>query len=422
MRLNDLLLLELAGICLYRNILKDKSVQELVALLRLLRDDSTDIEKFISAWSGINAGLFQVNSASFHDHIQNLIRMDENTFTLSCERRETDRAGSLTRQAASDLRVLEKLASVRCEDLKKQIMEKVHGNSEICRLIDALPDWNPQAVSPLGEEIEKRIRWHEKNGAGLFSAHAFFIWDGAALNPVINPDPVTLDKLYLLDSQKKVAIKNTKQFLSGKAANNILFYGDRGTGKSSLVKALANEFFSEGLRLIEVPKKHLDQIPVITAKLSGRGLKFILFIDDLTFENNEEKFTALKAVLEGGLEYRPSNILLYATSNRRHLVKESFADRKGLHSDNPDEEIRARDSMQEKLSLADRFGITIVFSSPLKKEYLQIVRKMAEEEKLQIDPALLEQKAMQWEMSYNGMSPRTARQFINWIKDEEDSI
>lgn len=420
--MSDLLLLELAGICLYRNILKDKSVQELVTLLRLIQDEGAGMESIITAWSGISAELFRMNTASFREHITNLVRYDENTFTLSCEKREADMTGPMTHQAASDLKVLEKLASIRCGDLKKKIKEKVRGNMEANRLIDALPDWNLQTMPPLDEEIPKRIHWHEKNGAGLLSAHAFFIWDGASLNPVINPDPVTLDKLYLLESQKEMAVKNTKQFLSGNTANNILFYGDRGTGKSSLVKALANEFSSEGLRLVEIPKKHLDQIPDITAKLSDRGLKFVLFIDDLTFENNEEKFTALKAVLEGGLEYRPQNILLYATSNRRHLIKERFTDRNGIYSDNPEEEIRARDGLQEKLSLADRFGITIVFSSPLKKEYLQIVRKMAEEEKLQIDPILLEQKAMQWEMAYNGMSPRTARQFINWMKAGGESV
>jgi predicted AAA+ superfamily ATPase len=123
-------------------------------------------------------------------------------------------------------------------------------------------------------------------------------------------------------------------------------------------------------------------------------------------------------VLEGGIEHRPRNILIYATSNRRHIIKETFSDRKGLISDNPDDEVRARDAMQEKLSLSDRFGITIVFSSPIKKEYLQIVHKMAQEEGIDIEPALLEQKAMQWEMAYNGMSPRTARQFINWLKGE----
>jgi predicted AAA+ superfamily ATPase len=187
-----------------------------------------------------------------------------------------------------------------------------------------------------------------------------------------------------------------------------------------MVKALANAFFEDGLRLIEIPKKYLDQIPQITSLLSVRGMKFILFIDDLAFDNNEEKYTALKAALEGGIEHKPSNVLLYATSNRRHLVKESFADRKGIYSDNPDDEIRARDSLQEKLSLADRFGITIIFSSPLKKEYLQFVCKMAEEENIDMDQTLLAQKAMQWEMAYNGMSARTARQFINWLKAEKD--
>lgn len=152
--------------------------------------------------------------------------------------------------------------------------------------------------------------------------------------------------------------------------------------------------------------------------LSGRGLKFILFIDDLAFDSAESEYTALKAVLEGGIEHRPDNILLYATTNRRHIVKEKFSEREGLYSDNSDDEIRARDAIQEKLSLADRFGITIVFTSPAKKEYLQIVHKMAEESDIKIDPALLEQKAMQWELAYNGMSPRTARQFIDWLKGE----
>ncbi|MBP7176059.1 MAG: ATP-binding protein [Thermoclostridium sp.] len=456
--MNDYLLLELAGICLYRNLLKDKSVQGLVALIRLVQDDNAHMESIISAWSEISAELFRMNAVSFHQHVKNIVSHDENAFTLACERHEATLESPLTRQAASDLKVLGKLASIKCSELKKKMKEKMRGNLEVYRIIDELPDWNPQPIPatdesgpeagialhqlkhfndeaeaktrissqlqqpiPTGDEgMAERIFWHQKNGAGLLSAHSFFIWDGTSLKPVINPDPVTLDKLYLLDSQKELAVKNTKLFLSGKAANNILFYGDRGTGKSSLVKALANEFFNEGLRLVEIPKKYLDQIPMITAQLSGRGLNFILFIDDLSFENNEEKFTALKAVLEGGLEYKPGNILLYATSNRRHLVKENFADRKGIYSDNPEEEIRARDGIQEKLSLSDRFGITIVFSSPLKKEYLQIIHKMAEEENLEADPAILEQKAMQWEMAYNGMSPRTARQFINWMKAAGD--
>ncbi len=419
-RLSDLLLLELAGICLYRNLLEDRSVKSVVTLLRLLQTDNAQMENIISAYSTIAAELLSLGTPSFHDHMKALARCDENAFTLACERHEADLNGPLARQARSDLQIIGKLAGLRCADLKKKMKEKAGGNIEVNRLIDALPDWNSDytSTSQWGEEIAEIACWHEEHGAGQFCGHAFFIWDPEqdVLKPVTNPDPITLDRLYLLDHQKAMAIKNTKLFLEGKEANNILFYGDRGTGKSSLVKALANAFDKDGLRLVEIQKKHMEQIPRVTSLLSGRGLKFILFIDDLAFDNNEEKYTALKAVLEGGLEYKPRNILLYATSNRRHLVKETFADRNGLFSDNPDEEIRAKDGMQEKLSLADRFGITLVFSSPIKKEYLEIVRHMAEEEKLQIDEELLAKKAMQWEMAYNGMSPRTARQFINWLK------
>lgn len=420
----ETLLLKIAGLCLYRNILRDRCVQSLVTILKLLQDEKGGIDSIIEAWSGIYTVLLEKKASCIHDYVMELSMHDENAFTLCCERQQADLEGPLVKQAVSDLKVLDKLASIRCSELKKKMKEKARGNLGVYRFIDSLPDWNPEDIPAIQweREIQCRVRWHEKNGAGLFSKHRFFIWDGEnrMLAPVHNPDPITLDKLYLLEGQKEVAVKNTKGFLLGKTANNVLFYGDRGTGKSSMVKALANAFFEDGLRLIEIPKKYLDQIPQITSLLSVRGMKFILFIDDLAFDNNEEKYTALKAALEGGIEHKPSNVLLYATSNRRHLVKESFADRKGIYSDNPDDEIRARDSLQEKLSLADRFGITIIFSSPLKKEYLQFVCKMAEEENIDMDQTLLAQKAMQWEMAYNGMSARTARQFINWLKADKD--
>lgn len=423
--MNDLLLLELSGILLYRNLLEDRTVKNVLALLRLLESGDAGAERLIGTYSAVAADLLSLGVVSFHEHIKTLVCLDENPFTLACERLGVVLSDPLARQAQSDLKVLEKLAGLRCSELKKGMKAKAAGNIEVNRLIDALPDWNSGSVTESRwADIKERALCHEKHGAGVFSENVFFIWDGefCALKPVINPDPITLDRLYLIDRQKEMAIKNTMHFLAGREANNILFYGDRGTGKSSLVKALANTFYEDGLRLVEIPKKHMEQIPKVTSLLAGRGLKFILFIDDLAFENNEEKYTALKAVLEGGLEHKPRNILLYATSNRRHLVKETFAERRGLNSDNPDEEIRARDAIQEKLSLADRFGITLVFTSPLKKEYLKIVRLMADEEGLSIDDDVLAQKAMQWEMSYNGMSPRTARQFINWLKAEENAL
>lgn len=420
------LLLETATICIYRNLLEDEAVKSFINLLRMLETPDCTIDRVLNSYCSVYHILLENNTPSFYEYVKNAVLRDENSFSLACEKGIIEDNETIKEQAKRDLAVIGSMALVKCEDIKERMKDKFSENREAVEVISGLPDWNAMRTNE-EERIsfeycyESLASWYRKNGAGVFSQHSFFTWDGhkKELVPVKNPDPVTLDRLYLLDSQKETAIRNTEIFLSGIEANNILFYGDRGTGKSSMVKAIANKYYDRGLRLIEVPKEHLDQIPVITSRLSGRGLKFILFIDDLAFENNEEKYTALKAVLEGGIEHKPSNILLYATSNRRHLVKEKFSDRIGLSSDNPDDEVRARDSMQEKLSLADRFGITIVFSSPLKNEYLEIVQKMAEEENLGIELAVLNRKAMQWEMMYNGMSPRTARQFINWIKAEE---
>ncbi len=415
------LLLETATICLYRNLLGDEAIRNLIELLAMEDENSGEADEMLEAYCKIYAKLLQEKVPNLNKYVERLIHQDENLFTISCERDVSNKL--LREQAYKDIIIMEKLATLRCDIIKEHMKRKI--SPDAYQLIDSLPDWNSggnEGFQP-AENFEGLVDLYRKNGAGLFSKHMFFVWDGnnQRLAPVRNPDPISLNRLYLVDSQKETVIKNTEMFLAGKDANNILLYGDRGTGKSSMVKAVANAYANVGLRLVEVPKKFLEQIPTITSLLADRGLKFILFIDDLAFENNEEKYTALKAVLEGGLEYKPSNILLYATSNRRHLVKEKFSDRKGINSDNPDEEIRARDSMQEKLSLADRFGITVVFSSPLKKEYLQIVHKMAEEYGVQIDARALELKAMQWEMAYNGMSPRTARQFVYWLRGEVEN-
>lgn len=419
----DALLLELAGLSIYSGILEDPAVRKMTELLKLVRNGA-EPEEAIKKYSEINASVLRSNCAGFGQYVENLVLQDENVFTLSCEKGQVDINDPLAKQAAAELEVLEKLAYISCIEIKNRMKERFGDDTSVSRLIDSLPDWNAVSENTRNirwaDDIGNRISWHRKNGAGIFCRHVFFIYDGITQNfvPVKNPDPITLDKLYLVDKQKETAVKNTRIFLSGKPANNILFYGDRGTGKSSMVKAIANEFGHQGLRLVEVPKRYLDHIPRITSFLSGRGLKFILFIDDLAFDGSESEYTALKAVLEGGIEHRPENILLYATTNRRHIIKENFSERSGFYSDNPDDEVRARDAIQEKLSLSDRFGITIVFSSPAKKEYLHIVHKMAEDGNIKIDPSLLEQKAMQWELAYNGMSPRTARQFIDWLKGE----
>ena len=420
-----LLLTELSTISLFKNIFNDEAVKNLVTLLELLSKPDSEPENMLRRYCGVYSGLLSsMQYPNLYEHLSDLLLYDENPFTLACERKELSQKPFLKAQAEREYSIFEKLAAIPGSLLKEAFKEKCSEYAEFDRIVDGLPDWNSESLKKHNESIcnrlSDRINEYEKNGAGIFLKHSFFMWDGESkqIVSVKNPDPVTLDKLYLVESQKEMILKNTGMFLNGLPANNILLYGDRGTGKSSMVKAIVNHFSHLGLRLIEISCKYLDQIPAVTSLLYNRGLKFILFIDDLAFENNEEKYTALKGVLEGGIEHRPDNILLYATSNRRHLIKETFSDRKGLSSDNPDEEVRARDNIQEKLSLSDRFGITVVFTSPIKKEYLKIVHKMAEEEDIKIDSALLEQKAMQWEMAYNGMTPRTARQFINWLKGE----
>jgi predicted AAA+ superfamily ATPase len=207
--------------------------------------------------------------------------------------------------------------------------------------------------------------------------------------------------------------------LKGFPTNNVLLYGDRGTGKSSTVKAILNEYHTQGLRMLEVPKAYLADFPLIIRHLKNRTQKFIIFVDDLVFGDNEETYTSLKAVLEGGLESKTPNILIYATSNRRHLIKEYFSERAGLQSSNHDEEVHAGDSMQEKLSLADRFGISVVFSSPNQNRYLKIVKGIAARRNLDIDQERLHREALQWALWYNGRSARTARQFVDWIEGHE---
>jgi predicted AAA+ superfamily ATPase len=262
------------------------------------------------------------------------------------------------------------------------------------------------------------VEFHRRCGSGIFSRYRAFVWRGGAFEGVGSPDPVRFSDLISYELEREDVIQNTLHFLDGKPANNILLYGDRGTGKSTTVKALVNEYHSRGLRMIELPKRSLADFPLIIRQLAGRNLKFILFVDDLAFEDNEENYTALKAALEGGLESKPDNVLIYATSNRKHLIKERFSDRAGLGSGNTDDEVRAADTMQEKLSLSDRFGMTVVFSSPDKKQYLEIVEGLAKKRGLNADREYLQREAMKWELQYNGRSPRTARQFVDWLEGQ----
>lgn len=253
------------------------------------------------------------------------------------------------------------------------------------------------------ELLDLLIKHYRTLGSGILAKYIAFKFDGT-LTGVSNIDTITFDDLVGIEYQKQTLIDNTKAFVKGKAANNVLLFGDRGTGKSSSVKALLNMFCDEGLRMIEMPKHCIKDIPLLSKQLAESPNKYIIFLDDLTFESHETEYRALKVAMEGQLQANPDNVLIYATSNRRHLIRENWSDREGG-------EIHVNDQMQETLSLSERFGISLVFSAPNQKEYLNIVSEMLKKYGIEMNGDI-EKQAVVWQMNYGGRSARCAKQFV----------
>jgi len=356
-------------------------------------------------------------------HLVERLLADENPFSRKCEMAGPDGPGAETVAAARcDLAALRRLyeldaARVRTalgDDLPswagfRALAEPAHAAAEVelrARLA-AEHDW--------ARLVPALARYYAESGAGVLARHRAFRWVGGErpIEPVEAPDPVRLSDLIGYDLERELVERNTAHFVAGHAANNVLIYGDRGTGKSSTVKALLNEYAGRGLRLIEVPKARLGDLTRILPLLRGRRERFILFVDDLSFDDHETHFKDLKAVLEGGIESRPANVLLYATSNRRHLVQERFSDRRG-----PTDEVHFGDTAQEKLSFSDRFGISVTFAQPDQERYLQIVAGLAAGRGLRVEAAELRRRALEWAAWQNGRSGRTARQFVDFLAGE----
>lgn len=255
-----------------------------------------------------------------------------------------------------------------------------------------------------GTLLDFLINHYRNLGCGDLAKYTAFKFDDGVLTGVGQTDSITFDDLIGIEYQKQTLIDNTRAFIKGKAANNVLLFGDRGSGKSSSVKALLNMFKDDKLRLIEVPKHCIKDIPRLTKMLAESPHKYIIFLDDLTFESHETEYRALKIAMEGQLMASPDNVLIYATSNRRHLIRETWADREGG-------EVHRNDQMQETLSLSERFGISLVFSSPNQKEYLNIVKEMLKKRNVEMN-AEIEKEATRWAMSYGGRSARCAKQFV----------
>lgn len=280
-------------------------------------------------------------------------------------------------------------------------------------------------ISTLSRRLEKAttvddfmtdmVQFYQDFGVGKLGLHkAFrvdFKNDQTDIVPITNIAHVQLDDLVGYENAKKKLIDNTEAFVSGKKANNCLLFGDAGTGKSSSIKGILNQYYDRGLRIIEIYKHQFQQLNDVIGLIKNRNYKFIIYMDDLSFEEFEIEYKYLKAVIEGGLERKPDNVLIYATSNRRHLVREQFSDKQGRR----DEDLHSSDTVQEKLSLVYRFGVTIFFCGPDKKEFQDIVKVLAERADIQMPEDQLLLEANKWELNHGGLSGRTAQQFVDYL-------
>jgi predicted AAA+ superfamily ATPase len=325
---------------------------------------------------------------------------------------------ALVEAVRSDLRRLQILYACQSQQLSQWVQT-------VCQVSDtpvvwtmdqlAMPDLSFIHLPDWQEGLEELASYYARHGVGLFGQYRVLRWQNPVLVGVTHPDPVRLADLAAYDQPRAQLMQNTQFLLAGLPALHVLLYGSRGSGKSSLVKALVNEYGDRGLRLIQMDKADLPHLPVLVEQVRGLPQKFIIFVDDLSFEEDDDAFKALKVVLEGDVTARAQNVVVYATSNRRHLVREYFADRP---RPSDQDEVQAWDTLQEKLSFRDRFGLTLTFAPADQKTYLEIVHHLAHQVQLPLEPDELERQALQWATRHNGRSGRTARQFIDFLTAE----
>lgn len=390
-RLNDLSL-KLNSLCLFRALLSDSVIGRLVKYLDCL--ESATVAQKIGAYSEFVSALYENNRVSLARHIQTVVNNNENVYVkiIGCGKSVSP---TMKKCVDAELAVLQEVADLIPAELQSEIEWDGFLSVFKAEKIDLAGDYS------------KRTRNIGKYGYGIYAKNHMFRIDGDnKIVPVLNPDEIRLSELVDYEREKQIIVDNTKALLNGKAAANILLTGDAGTGKSSTIKAVVNELYKDGLRIIEVRKEQLREIPAVLDELSENPLKFILFIDDLSFQKDDDNFSALKAVLEGSVSAKSKNVVIYATSNRRHLVKEKFSDREG-------DDVHFNDTVQEIISLSERFGIQITFNRPDKKTYLDIVRHLAELKGIECEPAKLELAAEQFALARGTRSARAAKQFID---------
>lgn len=373
---------------------------------------TTNTNQFISILIKL-AEKYNLSGNLFNSLLTNLLINNENSFTLALERKK-DIAPNLKNVVMNDFKIIyemfnsdfSSLTSLHQDLINNFIPSKPIINQELFEVSNTLQN-NLTDCKNVEEFYNVLNTFFSIYGVGKYGLNKAFRYENEQICPIIHIGNGRLDQLIGYKTQKQQLKQNTEAFLAGKKANNVLLYGDSGTGKSSSIKALLNEYYKDGLRMIEVYKHQFKYLPRIIQELQSRNYKFILFMDDLSFEEFEIEYKYLKAVIEGGLEKKPDNILIYATSNRRHLVKQTWSDRQDQ------DEINVNDAKQEKTSLSSRFGVKILYTHPNRQNYLDIVDGLAKQYDLKIDQEELHQKALTWEIRHGGFSGRTAKQFIN---------
>lgn len=395
MELMDLSM-RLRALAVFRGLLSEPVVEALCTYLDCMENDWS--QGVVSAYAELVSRLYQTDEGDLGKHLLRVAAENENVYIRAIGRGETP-PEYMARSVEAELETLQEAASLTPDRLRAGLDG-----------VGYLPDFGATPVDLAGE-YRRRTAEIGRYGYGIYASRHMFCLDGAGeIVPVRHPDPIALEDLVGYERERGLVLDNLRALLAGRSAANMLLTGDAGTGKSSTVKAACNALKGEGLRIVEVRRDQLRHIPALLDHLSGNPLKFILFIDDLSFQKDDDNYSALKAVLEGSVSARSGNVILCATSNRRHIVKEKFSDREG-------DDIHRNDTMQETLSLSERFGLHITYQKPGKDGYLTIVRTLAR--KGGVDCPELDALAERFALSRGGRSPRAARQFVDSLAARE---
>jgi uncharacterized protein len=422
------LLLRARGMAVLRGVLASPVSKYFLALLGLLAarrpDPAAVAGTFGRLWEELALERERLLPDAWRSHLVGRLLDDENAFSLAAERGEASPA--LVEQTSRDLRTLRRLFDLEAGPLLDVVEDAVPGlegvwvpwtdpergdtsssRHALARKLEAAEDWG-RCAGLLADHFSR-------HGAGSFGRHGAFRWGEDGLRAVDEPDPVRLADLVGYERVREPLLTNTERFLAGLPAHHALLYGMPGTGKSSTVKAVMNEYADRGLRLVEVAKEDLGALPRVLETLRARAPRFVIFVDDLSFEENEVEYKALKALLEGSVEEPPGNVRVYATSNRRNLIRERFSER---DEGGAGDDVHARDTMQEKLSLSARFGLRVTFPTPDQRQYLEIVAGLARRRGIEMPDEELKERAVLWDRWHASRSGRTARQFVDELQAE----